>query len=273
MNALSHFPDVDATRNPIVQLTDTNETMADSRDVADYFGKRHGDVIRAIRFLHCTPAFRERNFASFNIKELSGAESISHYRMTKNGFSFVVLGFTGEQAGIYKERYIEAFDVMEAELRRRREAVPPAPALPDFKNPAAAARAWAEQYEARDVAEAKVAELAPKAAFVDRFVEAGGRYGLQNAGRALGCRPNKFIDWLKSQGFIFYADGSLVPRQQYLQSGLFEVKNTVGGDDKVHTQSFVTPKGVSYFAARIPPAIKSREPTTALAAPDHATAH
>jgi prophage antirepressor-like protein len=148
-----------------------------------------------------------------------------------------------------------------------------APALPDFKNPAAAARAWAEQYEARDVAEAKVAELAPKAAFVDRFVEAGGRYGLQNAGRALGCRPNKFIDWLKSQGFVFYSDGSLVPRQQYLQSGLFEVKNTVGVDDKVHTQSFVTPKGVSYFAARVPATIRSREPATALAAPDSATAH
>ncbi|MDB5618540.1 phage regulatory protein/antirepressor Ant [Tardiphaga sp.] len=260
MNALTHF-DVDATRNPIVQLTDTNEAMADSRDVAAYFGKRHADVIRAVRFLHCTPTFRQRNFASINIKELSGAEVISHYRMTKNGFSFVVLGFTGEQAGIYKERYVEAFDVMEAELRRRREAVPLVPAMPGSY--AAALRELAASVEVVERHQAQIATLAPKAEFVDRFVEAGGRYGLQNAGRALGCRPNKFIDWLKAAGFIFYADGSLVPRQQYLQAGIFEVKNTVGGDDKVHTQSFVTPKGISYFAARIPSHIKSHQPVPA----------
>jgi anti-repressor protein len=147
----------------------------------------------------------------------------------------------------------------------------PAPVLP--KSYAEALRELAATVEVVEQQQASITRMQPKEAFVDRFVEAGGRYGLQNAGRALGCRPNKFIDWLKAEGFIFYADGSLVPRQQYLQSGLFEVKNTVGADDKVHTQSFVTPKGVSYFASRIPPGIKSREPTTALAAPDHATAH
>lgn len=157
-------------------------------------------------------------------------------------------------------------------------AAPLAPALPDFTKPAVAARAWAEQYEARDAAEARVARqdveiavLAPKAAFTDRFVEAGGHYGLQNAGRALGCRPNKFIDWLKLRSFIFYADGSLVPRQQFLQMGLFEVKNTLRDDGKTTTQSFVTPKGVEYFSTRIPPELQSRPTATALAAA--ATAH
>jgi prophage antirepressor-like protein len=159
------------------------------------------------------------------------------------------------------------------QIRQTGSYIPPAPVFVVPQTKAEMLQLAADQAKQIEQQEAQIATLVPKAAFVDRFVEAGGRYGLQNAGRALGCRPNKFIDWLKAEGFIFYADGSLVPRQQYLQSGLFEVKNTVGGDDKVHTQSFMTPKGVSYFASRIPPAIKSREPTTALAAPDHATAH
>lgn len=146
---------------------------------------------------------------------------------------------------------------------------PAAPALP--KSYAEALRELASTVEVVERQQAEIAELAPKGAFVDRFVEAGGRYGLQNAGRALGCRPNKFIDWLKAEGFIFYSDGSLVPQQRYLLAKLFEVKNTVGQDDKVHTQSFITPKGVAYFAERIPSNIRSVQPTSALAAP--ATAH
>jgi anti-repressor protein len=144
-----------------------------------------------------------------------------------------------------------------------------APALP--KSYAEALRELAANVEVVERQQAEIASLAPRAAFTDRFVEAGGRYGLQNAGRALGCRPNKFIDWMKAQGFIFYADGSLVPFQQFLKSGLFEVKNTVRDDGKVTTQSFVTPKGVAYFATKIPSDIKSVQPTTALAAA--ATAH
>src|SRR5690606_25209225 len=52
-----------------------------------------------------------------------------------------------------------------------------APALPNFSNPADAARAWADQYEQRAAAEQALAIAAPKAAFVDQYVTATGSMG------------------------------------------------------------------------------------------------
>lgn len=110
---------IEAERNPIVVLQD-GEALADSRDVAAYFGRRHDDVLRSYRNLHCSTDFRARNFAEFKINDLTG-ESLSHVMMTKDGFVFLAMGFTGEKAGAFKERYIAQFNAMEAELRRRDE--------------------------------------------------------------------------------------------------------------------------------------------------------
>ncbi|EPX4070212.1 Rha family transcriptional regulator, partial [Shigella flexneri] len=46
------------------------------------------------------------------------------YQITKNGFVFLVMGFTGKKAAAFKEAYIAEFDRMEAELRQNN--TPPA---------------------------------------------------------------------------------------------------------------------------------------------------
>ncbi len=104
---------------------------------------------------------------------------------------------------------------------------------------------------------AEIASLAPKGDFFDRFVEANGLYGYQNAGRALNCQPNLFARWLQSK-YCFDAGGALVPYQQYLQSGLFDVKNFIGDDGKARPRGYITPKGLEYFSTRVPPEIKTR---------------
>jgi len=77
--------------------------------------------------------------------------------MTKDGFTLLAMGYTGPKALEFKQAYIERFNAMEAALKQQ------APALPDFSNPAEAARAWASEYEARQVAEVK----ALKASFAE----------------------------------------------------------------------------------------------------------
>lgn len=94
--------------------------------------------------------------------------------------------------------------------------------------------------------EAKVAESAPKADFYDRFSNADGLYGLENAGRALGLGPRKFCRFL-AQKHMFHQGGVLVPYVQFRQAGLFEIKSDLV-DDKVRMRSFITPKGLQYFA-------------------------
>lgn len=102
--------------------------------------------------------------------------------------------------------------------------------------------------------EAKVEEDQPKVDFHDNFVNADGLYGLQNAARALACRPNLFIRHLKAE-YLFYQGSALVPRVRFIQMGVFEVKNTII-DDKVRPQTYITPKGLKYLADRVPDGIK-----------------
>jgi len=128
---------------------------------------------------------------------------------------------------------------------------------------AEALRLAADQSERLAQQEAQIATLVPKGDFFDRFVDANGLYGYQNAGRALNCRPNLFTRWLR-QKYCFYAGDALVPYQQYLQAGLFEVKNFIGDDGKARPRGWITPKGLEYFSSRVPDEIKCR-PAVAVA--------
>ncbi len=98
--------------------------------------------------------------------------------------------------------------------------------------------------------EAKIEEDAPKVSFYEQFLNSDGLYGLQNAARAIGAKPNKFIQWLKSK-YLFYQGGNLVARVRYIQMGIFEVKSTIV-DDKARPRTFITPKGLEYLAERLP---------------------
>lgn len=95
-----------------------DRVIADSRDVAAAFGKQHKDVLKAIANLNCTPAFNERNFAPTFYRDSMNREK-PFVEMTHDGFSRLVMGFNGEKAAIWIERYIEAFNAMEDELRHR----------------------------------------------------------------------------------------------------------------------------------------------------------
>lgn len=56
---------------------------------------------KATRELDCPPDFEERNFVSFKINGLTG-ESTSHVEMTRDGFTFLAMGFTGAKAAAWK---------------------------------------------------------------------------------------------------------------------------------------------------------------------------
>ncbi|ENW86648.1 hypothetical protein F906_01707 [Acinetobacter pseudolwoffii] len=87
------------------------EATTTSLKVAKYFQRNHRDVLRAIKNCGCSDEFRQRNFAQSSYLNEQG-KSQPMYEMTKNGFSFIAMGFTGKQAAQFKESYINAFDEM-----------------------------------------------------------------------------------------------------------------------------------------------------------------
>lgn len=98
-----------------------------SLQVAQHFGKRHADVMRAIRALgaEMPQDLYERNFALTTIEtKITGAGNAAGgirkdpaFRINRDGFSLLAMGFTGREALQWKLAYIAAFNKMEAELK------------------------------------------------------------------------------------------------------------------------------------------------------------
>jgi Rha family phage regulatory protein len=82
-----------------------------SLDIAEKFGKRHKDVLKAIRNLECPEDFTRRNFAPSRRKTRAGDEE--YYIISRDGFTLLAMGFTGKEAIQWKIKYIEAFNKME----------------------------------------------------------------------------------------------------------------------------------------------------------------
>lgn len=101
-----------------------------SRTVAQYFNKRHDDVLRSIRtLLNATPQnFRLRNFSESSYTNEQGKIQ-PMYIIYRDGFMLLVMGYTGKKALAIKLAYIEAFNAMEEELARRSR-----PALPKSRS-------------------------------------------------------------------------------------------------------------------------------------------
>lgn len=95
-----------------------------STQVAQFFGKRHDNVLRAIRVLIRETASDNRllNFEeTVDVRENpSGGAPISMpaYRMDREGFMLLAMGFTGKEALRWKLAFIAAFNRMEAELQK-----------------------------------------------------------------------------------------------------------------------------------------------------------
>ena len=103
---------------PQVEIID-DVAVTTSLAVAEYFGKRHDQVLESIRNARSQVSdfFRDQNFLESKYAPNGQMRSYPMYYLTKNGFVFLVMGFTGEEAGRIKEAYITAFDQMEKLLR------------------------------------------------------------------------------------------------------------------------------------------------------------
>ena len=133
------------------------------------------------------------------------------------------------------------------------------PVLPDFTNPAIAARAWADEVDAKMLAQAELIQLeqkaakdAPKVELHDRFLDAKGVYSWKEAsanlklvrrdGKQLGS--NLLTKFLRECG-VFSGYGT-TPFKKHIDAGRFEV-NTSIVNDKMVSVTRVTPKGLSFI--------------------------
>lgn len=94
------------------------QPTTDSRLVAKFFSKSHTNVLRAFDNLECSEQFIKLNYELADFIDKNG-EKRRKVIMTKDGLIFLVMGFTGKNAALVKERYIAAFNHMVEILRTR----------------------------------------------------------------------------------------------------------------------------------------------------------
>ncbi|EDP7023759.1 hypothetical protein GOF70_08585 [Campylobacter jejuni] len=92
-----------------------NAVYTTSLSVAEVFNKNHKNIIRKIN------EFPKDNFTKLNFELSKYIDSTGRilpcYKITRDGFSLLVMGFTGEKAYKWKIEFIKAFNEMEKRLR------------------------------------------------------------------------------------------------------------------------------------------------------------
>lgn len=121
---------------PVSQLTTTKVTQGNVIDlrefitvrdqaarttslkVAEAFGRNHYNVLKAIKHLDSSDEFNGVNFNAIGYTDSRGRQKPA-YEMTKDGFIFLVMGFTSAKAAAIKEAYIAAFNWMAEQLEQK----------------------------------------------------------------------------------------------------------------------------------------------------------
>lgn len=102
---------------------DNNQVFCTSIDIAKVFGKRHDNILNLIGDKLKNKEIE--NFNLLNFKEIKYNDNRGRlypcYKLTRDGFSFIVMGLTGSKADKWKVAFIKAFNQMESMLRTYEE--------------------------------------------------------------------------------------------------------------------------------------------------------
>ena len=169
--------------------------VVSSRQIALTFGKAHNNILRDIKNLDCSEKFRALNFEQTSetvAMPRGGTREDPICFVTRDGFTFLAMGYTGRRAAQFKEAYIERFNEMEEALRTR--------ALP----------APERQPEALPQAQ-------PKPVKRKKF------YTPEEAAELLGYRGYRtfYASMVAAGFFVKRSNGSHEPKPEFVRQGLF----------------------------------------------------
>ncbi|QCG76483.1 DNA-binding protein [Klebsiella phage vB_KpnM_FZ14] len=157
------------------------QTMS-SREIAELTGKEHKHIIRDIRTIIAQlkdgPNLDHEEFQSLT----DNRGYTSEYLLTKNQTLLLMTGYNIP----LRQKLINRWQELENASKQQ---------LPDFTNPAEAARAWAAEYEQKLIAQEKLSVAAPKADVYDRIVERNGLYNATQIAQKFG----QSAIWLNKQ--------------------------------------------------------------------------
>lgn len=98
------------------KLNKKEVNVVSSLDIAETFEKEHRRVLQDIRELQCSDEFRQHNFVQSEYVNSQNRKQ-PMFLVTRDGFTILAMGYTGEKAMKFKEAYINQFNAMEELLK------------------------------------------------------------------------------------------------------------------------------------------------------------
>lgn len=225
------------------------QAVTSSLQVAETFDKNHRDVMKRIRDLTAQNIAVGKMFIQSTYLNRQGHSQPMYY-MNRDGFTLLVVGFTGKKALEFKMQYIEAFNQMENELKQGYSTknvggyqVP--------SNYRGALLLAADLQEQVDI-------MKPKALFADSVSASHttilvGDLAKILKGNGINIGARRLFQWMRDNGYLIKRKGADYnsPTQKSMNLGLFKIKESshVNGDGVtvVTKTPKVTGKGQNYF--------------------------
>ncbi|MBV2132029.1 phage antirepressor KilAC domain-containing protein [Pseudomonas sp. MAP12] len=210
-----------------------NVTMS-SIEIAELTGKEHKNVIRDIRAMR-GELEKDGSDLSHDIREELDARGYAVcIHLTREMTELLLTGYSVS----LRLKVIRRLNELEAKQ---------APRVPQTL--AEALRLAADQAERIEQQQAALAIAAPKAAFVDQYVENSGSMSFRQAAKLLKANERRFRQLLLDKGVMYYLGGTLAPYQHHIDAGRFHVKTgTSERNQHAFTQARFTPKGMQWVA-------------------------
>lgn len=227
-----------------------NQAVTDSLTVAEVFGKRHADVIKSIETLNCSKEFTERNFSLSDYQDPTG-RVLKKYLIKRDGLTFLVFGYTGAKAALFKERYIAEFNRMEAELQKMTQ--------PSYmiEDPVSRAKRWISEQEEREQLEQTLKIQEPLVNFAQSCMAAEKSLLVRELAK-LACKNGIVIGekrlFQKLREWKMIMANKNEPYQEYIERGFFEIAQGVrqiSGTPKSWLTMRITPKGQAFIINKL----------------------
>jgi phage antirepressor YoqD-like protein len=209
----------------VLTLTNPQVLTMTSREIADLSGKNHADVMRDTRVMLVSLEIDPSRFADIFFDAYKRSQPC--FRLPKREAFILVSGYNVVMRAKIVDRWQEL------------ENAASSPALPDFTNPVAAARAWADAIEQTQALalensqkQKQIEAAAPAVAFVEQYVETEGSKGIRESAIQLSANERRFTEFLENKNIMYRLRGRLTPFRHHLDSGHFEckIKLTAGGE-------------------------------------------
>jgi len=226
----------------MLTIATTGATMT-SREIADLTGKQHQHVKRDIENMMDQLQEDKSSFGRIYLDTMN-REQIE-YALDREMTDILLTGYSA----VLRRKVLARWRELEA------AALPATPmsavALPNFADPVAAARAWADAEEGKQKLQIELAAAAPAVEFVEKYVDSTGLKGFRQVAKLLRVKEPEFREFLIDEKILYRLGGEMVPFAAHIDAGRFCVKAGTAGTGHAFNSAKFTAKGIEWVAGEL----------------------